>query len=155
MEVTSIVEINAPRARVFEVFNDYEHLADRIAGITKAVVHTDAPAHAGTSWTETRKMFGKEASETMTIGEFNPPASHTVLATSHGTKYVSYFTFEEIDGGTGAGAATRVTMRFTGEPQSFMGKIMGTIMNGMMRKTMGKMLDADMQDLKAFCEGGG
>jgi len=148
MEVTSTIEINAPRARVFDVFNDYEHLADRIAGITKAVVHTDAPAHAGTSWTETRKMFGKEASETMTIGEFNPPASHSVLAQSHGTQYVTYFDFEETDTGT------RVTMRFTGTPQSFMGKIMGKLMNGMMRKTMLKMLDADMQDLKAFCEGG-
>ena len=147
MEITSTIEINAPRAAVFEVFSDLGSMADHIKGITNIEVHGDGPVGVGSSWTETRKMFGKEATETMTFASFDPPAGYTVTAASNGAEYVSTYTFEEADGGT------RVTMRFTGEAQGFIGKIMAKLMNAMMAKTMRKMLDADMQDLKDVCEG--
>ncbi len=148
MEVTVTVEIDAPRPRVFEVFNDYEHIADRISGIKAATVHTPGPARVGTSWTETRELYGREASETMTIATFDPPNGLTVTAESHGNKYASYFTFEDTEGG-----GTRVAMRFTGTPQTFMARVMGFVMGRVMLKSIVGLLEKDMQDLKAFIEG--
>jgi len=148
MEVSVSVNVNAPREKTFQIFNEYEHIEERIGGLKAVTINTDMPPGPGFSWTETRELYGREASETMTIEDWDAPKSLTVVAESHGTKYKSFFDYEETETGT------RVTMRFTGTPQTFMAKIMGFFMGSMMRKSIVGLLEKDLQDLKQYIEGG-
>ena len=90
-------------------------------------------------------MFGKEADEIMWVTELNQNKNYVVLAESHGTKYRSEYTFEEVEGGV------RVVMVFEGVPQTFVARILGA-MFFFMKKSMEKMLYQDLLDLKKVCE---
>lgn len=142
------VEISAPRQQVFEVFTDLDNAADRIEGIKSLTVLTDGPVAVGTRFTETRVMFGKEATETMEFTEVTPPSQYVVEANSHGSHYKSVYGFEEIAGGT------KVTMSFMATPQSVFAKIMWFLMGKAMMKASRKCLADDMTDLKKFIEEG-
>jgi carbon monoxide dehydrogenase subunit G len=147
MKVDVSKQIDAPVERVFEVFTDLHHAAERIAGIVSVEVLTDGPFTVGTRWKETRKMMGKLATETMWITAVEPSRSYTAEAESCGTHYTSTYTFESENG------TTRVTMSFRGRPMTLLAKLMsplGYFMTGMIRK----MLVEDMDDLAAVCEAG-
>lgn len=137
--------INAPRERVFEVFTDLHNGAKNISGILKLDVLTAGPIGKGTRFRETRKMFGKEATETMEIVEFSPPSGYTVTANSCGCAYKSTFTF------TSAGEATDAEMRFSAKPQSFMAKLMSPL-GALMVGTMRKCIEQDLNELKQVAE---
>ena len=148
MEVTVTKDVQAPQERVFDIYPDLTRAEGRISGITKLELLSDGPVGLGTRWRETRIMFGKEATEEMEITAFDLPRSYRVEAESHGTHYVTDFTFTPQADNT----ATRVDMRFVGIPQSFMAKIMGRLMGGMMKKTVIKCRDDDMEELKQVAE---
>jgi hypothetical protein len=137
--------INAPIGTVFDRACDVHNWAEQIDAITKIEVHTEGPVGEGTRFTETRKMFGKEASETMTFADVDPPNGFRLLASSHGTDYVSTHTFEPVEGGT------RLTLDFTGTPQTMGAKLMG-VMFACMKGSMCKMIAKDIDDLASACE---
>jgi len=145
--VTVSRTFNAPLARVFEVFTDIEHAAGRIPAITKIEPLTDQPFGVGYRWRETRLMMKREATETMTISEFEPNKRYIATADSCGCHYESEFRFTA----EGAGR-TRVDMMFTGRPVSFMAKVMSPMfffMTGMLRKC----LEQDFEALGKYLEG--
>lgn len=139
------IDIHAPRARVFEVFSDLASCAQRINGIQSLELLSDGPMQEGTRWRETRKMFGQDASEDMWVTAFDPPNSYTVEAESHGSHYTSTYWFEE------AAQLTRVRLRFASTPISLGAKLMSLFSAAFMGPVK-KMLLADMQDLKRYCE---
>lgn len=139
--------INAPIGTVFDRACDVHNWAEQIGAITKTEVHTEGPVGEGTRFTETRIMFGKEASETMTFADVDPPNGFKLLASSHGCDYVSTHTFEPVEGGT------KLTLDFTGTPRTFGAKLMGVVF-ACMKGSMCKMLAKDMDDLARACEAG-
>ena len=143
LEVTQ--QINAPVERVYEVFTDLPSAADRITGIESVELLTDQPFGVGTRWKETRKIMGKEATETMWITAVEVNRSYTAEAESCGTHYTSVFTFEPSDGGT------RVTMRFSGRPVTLVARLL-TPLGLLMTGTIRKMMAGDLADLAAVCE---
>lgn len=100
----------------------------------------------GTTWRETRKMFGKTATEVMEVTEFEDGVSYGTAAESHGSKYFSEISVEPNDAGC------LLTMSFTGEPQSMFAKIaditIGRLFLGATRKAFAK----DLADIKAAAE---
>lgn len=146
MNVQVTRQIMAPRQRVFDVFTDLRSAADRISGIESVEVHTDGPTAQGTRWTETRKMMGKSATETMTITAFDPPNSYTAEARSHGSHYLSTFTFQT------DGAGTKVTLSFTGTPTNLLSKLFMIMVGPLMMGSVKKLLAQDLDDLKKSCE---
>ena len=146
MKVAAEIDIQAPIEKVFSVFSDLNHTADRIQGI-KSVEILSGPAQMaiGTKWKETRVMFGKEATETMWVTELTSPQKYVVEAKSHNMKYRSTYNF------TPAADGTQVAMTFEGTPQTMGAKIINTIFSFMAGSTK-KMLLQDMQDLKEVCE---
>ena len=138
--------IDAPPARVFEVFTDLAHAPDRVRGIKQLELLTSGPVGKGTRFRETRVMFGRQATETMEILDFQPGRAYSVGAESCGARYLSTFTFEP------DGAGTHVRMTFGATPVSFFAKLMVPMMS-FMRKSCAKMIAADIDDLKAACEG--
>jgi uncharacterized protein YndB with AHSA1/START domain len=141
--------INAPPERVFEAFTDLRNAAGRVRAIKSLTVLTDGPIAKGTRFRETRVMFGKEATETMEITEFDPPRSYQVEARSCGMHYVSRLDFAPDAG------ATVARMTFQGTPLTLVAKIMGKVMAGMMHKACVKAMQQDFDDLRAYVESQG
>ena len=123
-----------------------EHAPQRISGIVSVELLTDGPMREGTRWKETRKMMGKEATETMWITRFDPPRCYVAEAESCGTHYVSTLSFEQ------AGGGTRVTMSFEGRPVTLLAKLLSAPMGWMMKGAVRKMIAQDLADLGAHLE---
>ncbi|MGD9692656.1 MAG: SRPBCC family protein [Phycisphaerales bacterium] len=145
--VTVSTTINAPQARVFEVFTDLRSAPQCVSGIKSLDVLTDGPIGLATRFRETRVMFGKEASETMEITAFNPPNSYEVTADSHGCHYHSLLTF------TPQGPnATTASMTFNATAKTIPAKLMGALMGWMVKGACRKAMQKDFDDLKRAIE---
>lgn len=138
--------IKAPVDRVFHAFSDFENCAGRIRGIKKIEMLTAGPVGKGTSFKETRTMFGRDATETMTVCEYVPNQAVALEANSCGAYFKSSFRF------TPQGDATKVDFAMETKALSLFAKIMKPIAFLMMG-TMKKCVQGDMDDLAAYCEG--
>jgi carbon monoxide dehydrogenase subunit G len=139
--------INAPVDRVFGIFTDFEHAADRIRGIQRLELLTNGPIGVGTRFRETRMMFKREATEEMEITAFEPGSSYAFGGNSCGSEFSTRFRFKPDAGGT------RVDVDMQFRPVSLFAKIMSPLMGWMMGPSMRKAFDQDMEDLKAVAEG--
>jgi uncharacterized membrane protein len=154
--ITVSKTIDAPLERVFAVASDIPNCAAYIRGIESIETLAEAPATEdnlgvvgnGYAWRETRIMFGKEATEDMTIVAWNPPESYDVEARSHGSHYLSTIACEPIDAET-----TRMTMSFNATPETLMARVM-MFMFSFMRKKLVQCLDEDLEDIKGVAESG-
>jgi uncharacterized protein YndB with AHSA1/START domain len=144
--VTLTQQINAPVEAVFQLATDLDGWAGRIKGITKVERLTTGPVGVGTRFRETRKMFGREATEEMEFTAFEPNRRYVLEAQSCGCRYVSEFRFEP------AGGGTRMTMDFRGVPLTFAAKVMSALMGWMMKGAVTKCVQQDIDDLKAAAE---
>lgn len=140
--------IEAPPQRVFEIFTDLERAADRISGIDSLEVLTDGPVGVGTRYRETRKMFGKEATEEMEITAFHPHESYTSEAESHGSHYTAVFRFTPVDDGT----ATRVQFLFDAKPLNLVAKILAFVTAPLSKGALLKVMKQDIEDLAKAAE---
>jgi carbon monoxide dehydrogenase subunit G len=131
--------------RTFSVLTDLRTAASRISGMQSLDVLTEGPIGVGTRFTEVRIMFGKEATETMEITQFEAGKGYTVDAESHGSHYTSVFEF------TPEGDGTRVNVSFTATPLTFLAKVMSPLIF-MMKGTMRKCMMQDMADLRVVIE---
>jgi hypothetical protein len=144
--VSATQRIEAPVSTVFNLATDLDNMAGRIKAITRIEKLTPGPVGVGTRFKETRKMFGKEATETMEFTEFEPNRRYVLEAHSCGCHYRTEFRFDA------DGSGTLVSFDFTATPQTLMAKLMSPMfffMKGMMKKcVMG-----DLADLKSVAEG--
>ena len=137
--------VAAKPERVFALATDFPNAPERVTGITAVEMLTDGPVGVGTRFKETRKMFGKEASETMEVTAFEPPLRYVLEARSHGSHYVSELRCEP------EGEGTRFSMTFEATPLTFMAKVMSVLMRPMI-KMMGKECLRDLQDIGRAAE---
>jgi len=91
-------------------------------------------------------MFGKEATEVMWITDAAENDYYCTRAESHGSIYKTRLSLDE------DGDRTRLTMAFTGEPQTMGAKVMSFFMGGLMKGSMEKELLKDLTDIKKFVE---
>ena len=133
---------------VWRVLTDLDNAAATIAAIEKIERLDGGSGFAvGTSWRETRTMFGRTATEDMTVTELDPGRSYTTEARSHGAFYRSTLLVEPIEGGS------RITMAFGAEPKSafarFFAVTIGRLFDSYTRKALAK----DLTDIAAAAEG--
>jgi carbon monoxide dehydrogenase subunit G len=145
--VTTTRTIEAPIARVWSVFTDLESSQEHLSAVEDVEVLTDGPFAVGTTWRETRKMFGRTATEEMQVTAVEHQASYAVGAVSQGTTYTSRFDFREIDPRT-----TEVRFTFTGETQGSVRKTISAVMWPLFRGKVAKELRRDLDDLAEVCE---
>jgi len=93
-------EIAAPVARVFGVFTDLEHSAERVSNIHTIEVLTHGPFGRGTRWTETRQVLGQLDSAEMEVTAYEQNRTYTITHHKVGTKIDTKFTFEPSAAGT-------------------------------------------------------
>lgn len=142
MGITIEKVIRAPRERVFAAAADFANAAGTIRAITRVEMLSQGPVGVGTTFRETRKVFGREATEEMTVVEFVPPERYVLGAESHGCRYRSALAFASVAGGT------RVTMTFAAEPLTLVAKVLSFLMRPMF-KSMTKECAKDLDDLEA------
>ncbi|NNG05034.1 MAG: SRPBCC family protein [Inquilinus sp.] len=137
--------VKADPETTFRAFADIPRAAEMVAGIERIEMLSEGPVGIGTRWRETRIMYGRTATEEMTITAFEPRQGYTSEAESHGTRYVTRYTFAPEVGGT------RVTLDFTGRPVTLGAKLMMPLAL-LFRGTIRRMLAQDMADVAAHAE---
>jgi hypothetical protein len=140
--------INAPPEAVFAAAIDFPSAPQRIRGIKKMEMLTQGPVGVGTRFRETRVMFGREATETMEVVDFQAGRSYTLRAASCGCEYRTAVSVRPTEGGS------EITFDFSGRPLTFSGKVMGVLMGWMMKGACVKAIKHDLADLKAAVEKG-
>lgn len=145
--VTTARTIDAPIERVWSVFTDLAASQDRLSAVEKVEVVTEGPFRVGTTWRETRKMFGRTETEEMHVTEVDDQVSYTVEATAQGTTYRSRFDFTAQEP-----SGTRVVFTFTGETPGGVRKVVGAVLWPLLRGKVAKELRRDLDDLAAYCE---
>ncbi|MFH0522015.1 SRPBCC family protein [Streptomyces sp. M41] len=153
MSSSSVVverRIAAGQGPVWEALTDLAGMERVLSGVSKVEVVTEGAFGVGTRWRETRRMFGKEATEEMWVTACDAPERYVVEAESHGTHYVSEWVVRA-DGPS----ATTVRMTFSavasGGVASFFAKIMGSVGARAVRKAIAK----DLDDIASAVEGRG
>jgi hypothetical protein len=139
--------MHAPVQTVFDVASDLARAAEHIRGILNVELLTPGPVGVGTRWRETRKMMGKEATETLEITAFDQPHSYTVGCSSCGAYMESTFRFVPAGGG-----ATDVTLDLRCEARSLAARLMSPLTNMMFGKMMRQNMEDDLDDIQRVAE---
>ncbi|MEM7163946.1 MAG: SRPBCC family protein [Planctomycetota bacterium] len=134
--------INAPQAVVFDAVTNLSKLHETSPAIVGVEFLTEQKSGVGTRFIETRKHGKQEMKTELEVTEYREPEHARMVADSHGTIWDTVFTVD--------GDANQCTLTLTMDARAhkLMGKIMNTLMKGMFRKGMAKHLDS----VKAHCE---
>ncbi len=147
MEVSTSIEIAKPKEDVWNVIADIENCQGRISSILDIeVLEKPETGFVGFKWKETRKMFGKEATEIMWITDSVENEYYVTRAESHGSVYISRLSLAESAG------ITTLTFSFFGEAQTLVAKILSALMGFMIKSSMVKELQKDLVDIKNYVE---
>lgn len=142
--------INAAPQAVFAIATDFSGAPQRISGIKRVEMLTPGPVGLGTRFRETRIMFGKEASETMEVVEFEPGRSYTLSAFNCGCEYRTRVSVHAAEGA----ATSELSFEFAGTPRTTVARIMTLLMGWMMKGACIKAIRQDLADVKKAAEGG-
>ena len=147
MKISVNIIIESSSEKVWQAITDFEHCENWIGGILNVtILEQPEDGLVGFKWQETRKMFGKEATETMWITDCVDGKSYTTRAENCGAIYVSKLTVIP------EGDITKLTMEFSGTSESWFVNLMSKVMGFFMTKSMIKMLEADLADIKGHVE---
>ncbi|MFD0265619.1 SRPBCC family protein [Streptomyces sp. NPDC127106] len=142
-------EMAAPVERVWRALTDLESMPDVVSGVDAVEVLTPGPFRVGTRWRETRRMFGKRATEEMYVTVCDAPERYVAEADNAGMHYVSEFRLTER-----SPSRTAVTMTFSAAPAA-RGKQPGVVMrllNRLGTKAVAKAVMKDLSDVAASVE---
>jgi hypothetical protein len=143
--VTVDNQVAAPVERVFEVFTDLEHSAERVSNIQKIGVLTTGGFKLGTRWLETREVLGRLDSAEMEVTAFERNRTYTITHHKAGTRIDTVFTFEPFED------STKVRIEFVldghGLPPGLLAP-MGWAIAGKVRDV----ISSDLTDLKKSME---
>ena len=144
-------QVAAPAAVVWELITDIEHSPHVISGI-QSVQRLDQGTtfDVGTRWRETRVMFGRSASEEMTVTAVEPGRSYTTSAQHGGTHYTSELAVES----TGADTCT-LSMHFDAEVSGLLNKTLGAVVGKVMEGSTRKLMQQDLADIAEAAEAKG
>lgn len=145
MRISVETEIAAPRETVYDIVTSIARWPQIMSAIEGVEIVTPGPVRAGTRFRETRRMFGREATEEMTVAELDPPGRFVLTAENHGTRYRADHILEAVPRGT------KLTMRFEGTPVTLWARLfapMGFLMIGAVRGQ----LASDLADIKRAAE---
>lgn len=142
------LSIDAPPEKVFAAITDLHAGGRWMPGCTKLEVLTSGPYTKGTRWRETRRMFGREATEEFEVTNLDAPRVIELhcdgrKGTSGNVDYFFRYDLQPL----GPSTHLRLTSRI--EPAGWFGKIMAPLMKGVFKEALKK----DHLALKAHVEG--
>jgi carbon monoxide dehydrogenase subunit G len=139
--------VSAAPDRVWQVATDLDSWSETISDIKSVERLAGSTGFGvGTSWRETRVMFGKEATEEMTVTAIVEGISYTVEAESHGAHYTSLAKL------TPTGDGTEISMSFSAVATGFFADVMAKTIGKAFEGSMRKALQKDLDDLALAAE---
>jgi len=145
MQMAVEATVNALPEVVFRTAADIAHWPKFVSAIQAVELLTPGPVAAGTRFRETRTMFGKAATEEMTVAEIEPPHRLLLTAFNHGTAYRVEHRF------AAAGTGTRMTLVFEGRPLTLLARVL-TPLGLLLQGAVKRQLASDLADLKREAE---
>lgn len=145
MQIIVETLVDAPPDAVFAVASDVTNWPQFISSIQSVALLTPSPVAVGTRFRETRVMFGRQATEEMTVSELEPPHRFLLTAFNHGTAYRAEHLFEPHATGT------RMTLTFEGRPSTLPARLFAPL-GWLFLGTVRRQLEADLADLKRETE---
>lgn len=147
MKVTAEIEIFRPREIVWAVITDIENWTSMITNITGInILNKPVDGIVGLKWEETRKMFGKEATETLWVTDCVENEYYCSRAESHGSVYLTRFSLRDL------GDKTLLSISFSGEPQTSLVRTVSFCMGPFIRNAVLNMLNKDLDDIRNQAE---
>ena len=141
-------DVKAPASVVWEIIIDLEGSVDTISSIQKVeILSGSGEFGVGTTWRETRTMFGKKATEVMEVTEVTDGESYVVVARPESANYRTVMAILP----TGETVCV-VSMEFGANPKGRMTRFMGATMGKMFEGATRKALQADLDDIAAAAE---
>ncbi len=141
------VTINRPKAAVWKVITDIENAAETISGVEQVeVLEKPEDGLVGLKWRETRKLFGKTATEVMWITDAADNEFYETRAESHGCVYITTMRI------SGSNEGCSLTMSHQIKPQAFIAKLLSFPMGLLFKGTIRKVILRDLNDIKAAVE---
>ncbi|MGP4072741.1 SRPBCC family protein [Piscibacillus sp. B03] len=140
-------KINVPKEKAYESLLDLDDAQHWMQGLVRMERLDDGPIRVGSEWLETRKMFGKEATEHFEVIELQEPEK--VILRCDGTKGTTG-KGEYIFTHTVKSEGNHSIVALHGEIKGLTGlsKIFGKLMAGSFKKACAKDLDALKQHLE-------
>ena len=145
MRITVQLKIDAPPDVAFALVADIPGWPRVISGIQSVDMLTPGPVAVGTRFRETRLMFGRQATEEMTVAEIEAPRRLILTAFNHGTAYRAEHLFEAHGGGT------KLELAFEGRPVTLLARLLAPL-GLLFRGTVKRQLAADLADLAREAE---
>ena len=142
--------VQARVEQVWEVLTDVAHADQTLSGVERVELLTEGPYRVGTRWRETRRMFGKEATEQMQVTVAEAPKRTVIEADSSGVHYVTEFTLT-----SSSADATRLAMSFTAVQGQVkpLHKALWRLFGRLGAKASEKVMAKDLQDIAERAEG--
>jgi carbon monoxide dehydrogenase subunit G len=139
--------VAAPVDRVWEVFTDLDGATTNLSGVSGIERQDDRPFGEGTTWRETRRMYGRDYTETLKVTACRPLERYVVEADGSGAHYATEFVFTPVDAGT-----TDVRVRFQAEGRNLLTRLFDRLLGGMMSASVRKTLRKDLDELAVVAE---
>ncbi|WP_033312249.1 SRPBCC family protein [Streptomyces iakyrus] len=140
--------IAAGQGVVWEALTDLGGMERMLSGVTRVEVLTEGGFGVGTRWRETRRMFGKEATEEMWVTACEAPERYVVEAETQGTRYVSEWLLR-----TDGPSATTVRMTFGAETPGGARGLLAKLLGGLGARAVRKVITKDLDDVASTVEG--
>ena len=147
-ELTVKRVIHASADAVWAIITDVAHASETLRGVSKVEVLEGPDYGVGTRWRETRRIFGKEETQTMEVAESDPPRSTTVTSRSAGVEYSSVFTLEPVEDGT----LLTVCFGASHPDPNLLQRITGTLFGPVGAAITTRLLNQDLADIAARAE---
>ena len=143
--VTVATIVAAPVERVFAVFTDVEHCAERVTNVQRIEMLTVGSLRLGSRWLETRAVLGHQDTVEMEVTAFEQDRTYTITHHKAGARIDAVFTFNPADG------QTRVQIEFILEGHGLPPGALAPV-RWLMASTVRDVIGQDLEDLKAFIE---
>lgn len=138
-------DVAAPAEAVWAIITDIENAPHTISGITSVERLDEADGFVvGTRWRETREMFGRAATEELTVTRIEDGRSYTTAADHDKVHYESTLRVEP----TGADTS-RLTMHFDAQSGGLLNKTLGAVIGAIMVRSTRKLMQQDLADIAA------
>ena len=145
MRIAIQAEIDAPPDVAFALVADIPAWPRVISGVQSVEMVTPGAVAVGTRFRETREMFGRQATEEMTVAEIEAPLRLVLTAFNHGTAYRAEHLFEAHGGGT------KLELAFEGRPVTLLARLLAPL-GVLFLGTVKRHLEADLADLAREAE---
>ncbi len=140
--------IAAPAESVWAAITDLAATPEILSGVEKVErLDEGGGFDVGTRWRETRRMFGKEATEEMEVTHVDPGRSYTVRSIHGRTIYTSGLEVEPA--GTDA---SRLSMTFGAEASGLATRIAAATIGRLFSGATKRMIQHDLDDIAAHLE---